>query len=119
MPGWKKRSDDEIRELAQEVLAGHILGTWHFETWPERAKTFPDFLSNREWSLINGVHGGYYSTPEAATHWADMPMIAEGFVYRGQGGSLGEPSFLFHTLELLSNDDWRRLAPLIGSPKGS
>ena len=43
MPGWKKRSDDEIRELAQEVLAGHILGTWHFETWPERAKTFPDF----------------------------------------------------------------------------
>jgi hypothetical protein len=27
MPGWKERSDDEIRALAQEVLDGRVLGS--------------------------------------------------------------------------------------------
>ena len=116
MAGWKKRSDDEIRELADEILAGRVLGTWQLATWPERNKLFPDFLSNREWSLINRVYGGYYETPAAAQAWADMPMIAEGFVYRRPEES-PEPPFHFHTLELLSIDDWKRLSPLIGSPK--
>jgi hypothetical protein len=118
MPGWKRRTDSEIHELAREVLAGRVLGTWSFPTWPELREVFPNFLSNREWSLINAVHGGYYSTADAATTWADMPMIAQGFVYRRPDGTLESSSFSFHELELLSLDDWNRLAPLIGFPKG-
>ncbi len=121
MPWWNYDPDRDIEALARDVRAGLVVGTWEYPDWKEREKVFPRFNGDRDWSWITSVLGGWYTDAGAASAWAELPPFAEGFVKAvdGEGNRVAPPYDLSRVeIHILSTEQWHRLAPLIGSPKG-
>lgn len=120
MPGWKPKTDADLLRLAADVLEGLVIGTWQCRTYLERKAVFPGFDGDRMWSSMACIFPTCFETPEAALRAGAIPPFLEAYVELDDGaGGRRTPPFDASTWDLLTHDEWKRLAPLIGSPPTS
>jgi hypothetical protein len=120
MPFWKYDPDLDLQELAAAIRGGLVVGTWQFPNHLRRGEAFPSFDGDRTWSWIAAADSGtFYATPGAALGWAGLPPFVEGYVrVVDSEGNRREPPYDLSEVEIgvLTSEQWKELAPLIGSP---
>ena len=114
IPTWRRKTDEELREIVRGVWEGEILGTWQLENLRELDTVFPGYYGF--WTMAGFTH------PESALSFARAPFPAGAYGRRPERPRerRSDPRWnelpVFADWEVLSWEEWERVRAMLGYP---